>query len=88
LKKFYQRSDTSRSALFWDLTQRRGVIPYRRFETTYRPRLERSRSLLGLLYPWKWYRQVVPKRRCGISPSTLRNIPEECRSHLHRGGSL
>jgi len=25
-----------RSVLFWDATQRRVVIPYRRFETTYR----------------------------------------------------
>jgi len=29
-----------RSALFWDLTQRRFVIPYRRFGTTYRSHLQ------------------------------------------------
>ena len=42
-----------------DITQRTGVIPYRRFGTT-----------------------------CRSHHSTLRNIAEERRSHLHRGGSL
>jgi hypothetical protein len=45
-----------RSALFWGITQRRVVILYRRFGTTYRSRL-------GLLDPWRWDRCVVPKRR-------------------------
>jgi hypothetical protein len=39
-----------RSALFWGITQRRVVIVYRRFGTTYRSHLQRSRSpSLGLL---------------------------------------
>ena len=33
-----------RSALFWDVTQRRVVVLYRRFGTTYLPRLEASIS--------------------------------------------
>jgi hypothetical protein len=34
-----------RFALFWGITQRRVLILYRRFGTTYRSRLQRSRSL-------------------------------------------
>jgi hypothetical protein len=34
-----------RSALFWDITQRRVVIIYRRFGTTYRSHLFPSRTL-------------------------------------------
>ena len=37
----------------------------------------------SLLDPWRWHPEVVPKRR-----STFRNIQEEGRSILHRGGSL
>jgi hypothetical protein len=33
-----------RSALLWDITQRRAVILYRRFETTYRSHFPGSRS--------------------------------------------
>jgi hypothetical protein len=35
---------TIRSALFWDITQRRVVIVYRRFGTTYPSHLQGSRS--------------------------------------------
>ena len=54
-----------RSALVWDITQRRVVIPYRRFGATYQSHLQESRShfLLGLLDPWRWDQCVVPKRR-------------------------
>jgi len=34
--------------LFWDTTQRRAVIPYRRFGTNYRPYLQASRSLVTI----------------------------------------
>jgi len=37
--------------------QRTTVIPYRHFSTTNRSRLE----------SWRWNRQVVPKRRWGIT---------------------
>jgi hypothetical protein len=54
-----------RSELFWNITQRRVVTLYRRFGTTYRSHLQRSRS------PFIWdfltledgVRYVVPKRR-------------------------
>jgi hypothetical protein len=38
-----------RSALFWDITQRRVVILYRRFGTIYRPHLQESRSTEEIL---------------------------------------
>ena len=42
---YWRRNDLSmRSALFWDITHRRVVILYRRFGTTYRSHLQRSRS--------------------------------------------
>ena len=65
-----------RSSLFWDVTQRRSVVRYRSFGTTYR-----------FLDPWRLDPWVVPKRRLHYQ-STLRNIQEERRSHLYRGGSL
>jgi hypothetical protein len=45
------RRDVDEICVFWDVTQRRVVILYRYFRTTYRPHLQESRSLLGLLYP-------------------------------------
>ena len=44
------------SVLFWNITQRRVVTPYRRFGTTYLSHLQGSRRLLVLLHPWKWDR--------------------------------
>jgi hypothetical protein len=67
-----------RSALFWSITQRRMVILYRRFGTTCRSHLQRSRSARRLLYPRRWDRYVDPKRQ--DCHSTLRNTPEERRS--------
>jgi hypothetical protein len=52
-----------RSALFWVLTQHRVVILYQHFGTMYRSHLQGSRSLLGLLDPWRWDRYIVPKRQ-------------------------
>jgi len=37
-----------RTALFWAVTQRALVIPYRRFGTTYQYHLQGSRI------PWRW----------------------------------
>jgi hypothetical protein len=70
-----------RSALFWYITQRRVVILYRRFGTMYWPHLQGSSSLLGFLDPSRWDRYVIPKRRYNDYHSTLRNMPEERRSH-------
>jgi hypothetical protein len=55
-----------RSALFWDITWRIVVIPYRRFGTTFR----------------------APETSVSDCHYTLRNIREERRFHLLRGGSL
>jgi hypothetical protein len=75
-----------RSALFWGVTQRRVVIPYSRFRTTYRS------SEAGVLHWTSWPLKMGPIRCPETSVkgyhSTLRNTPEERRSHQHRGGSL
>jgi len=64
-----------RYVLFWDVTQRRVVIPYRSFGTNYLSHLQGSR---------------IPRRMhsCSICHSKLFNGPERGRCHLHRGGSL
>jgi hypothetical protein len=51
-----------RSALFWDMPQRRVVILYRRFGKTYRCHLQGPR-IPRFLDPWRWDHYVVPKRR-------------------------
>ena len=77
-----------RYSLFRYVTQRRLVISYRRFGTNYRSHLQGStcpRSLNSL---------TLEDKTKGLSRnvddywSTLRNIPEERRCHLHRGGGL
>jgi hypothetical protein len=82
-----------RSAIFWDITQRRVIILYRRFGTTYRSHLQGSRSprFLRFLDPWRFQRLAAPKRRTFLDlplPVYAGNVPEESRCHLHRGGSL
>jgi hypothetical protein len=51
-----------RTALFWPITQHAVVIPYRRFETTYRPHLQGSRihlKLTSLFNPLKSKRTLL-----------------------------
>ena len=62
-------------AFFRAVTQRLVVISYGSFGTTYRSHLQGS--LEDGLY-----------RNVGTCQSTLRNVPEERRFHLHQGGSL
>jgi hypothetical protein len=69
--------------LFWDVTQRRMLIPYRRFETTSRVRYSRVKLIFDCLTMEDGTDTSV--RNCYF---TLCNIPEERRYHLHRGGSL
>jgi hypothetical protein len=53
-----------RSAFFWDITQRRVVLLYRRFGTTYRFHLQGSRNpILGLLIYFKKLTSSVMWRR-------------------------
>ena len=70
-----------RSALFWDLTQRRMVVYYRRFGTTNLYHLQGSGS------PKRFFLECVAS--VANCDSALRKIPEERRSHrpirrLHR----
>jgi hypothetical protein len=44
----FETSGTFRPALFWDVTQRRVVILYRHFGTTYRSHLQGSRRVWNL----------------------------------------
>jgi hypothetical protein len=60
------------SALFWDITQRRVLVLYRRFGTTYRSRLQGSSSTK------KHTLEDGTETSVKDNPSTLRNIPEEC----------
>jgi len=57
-----------RSALFWSVTQRIVVYPYRRFWTTYRSYRKGSSSsrkiLRGIFNYLRWDRWAVPKRWC------------------------
>jgi len=52
-----------RSTLFCYFTQRKLIVCYRRFGTTYRSYLEGSRSLLGLLDRWGWDKWGFTKSR-------------------------
>jgi hypothetical protein len=72
-----------RTTLFCAITQRVVIILYRRFGTTCRSHVQ----LLGFL--------TLEDKTDGLSLKsvkythyTLRDIPEECSSHLHRGESL
>jgi hypothetical protein len=71
---------TLRSTLLWDITQRRVVILYRRFGSKKIYSTWTSWSLK--MGPIRW-----PETSVNDYHSTLRNTPEERRSHQHRGGS-
>ena len=72
-----------RTALFWAVTQRGVVIPYRRFGTTYR-----SRQQDWILHPWRWNQIVCPETSVRNYHCSLRNSPEERSYDLSRGRSL
>jgi hypothetical protein len=81
-KKFLISKITrSKSSLLWDVTQSKLVGSYRRFGATYRSHIQGSSLILE-----DWTNMLL--RNIGNYQSTLRNIPEERRSHLHRGGNL
>ena len=82
-----------RSALFWDITQRRVLNLYRRFGTTYRSHLQVSRSKRRKLYsrtswPVKMRQIGCPETSAQNYHSSLRNIPDKLRPHLHGGRIL
>ena len=66
-KAFYWLAICIASTFFWDITQRGMLVSYRRFGITYRSHLRVSSNLLVLHDPWRWGRQVVPKRRQWIA---------------------
>jgi hypothetical protein len=67
----------TRFALFWDITKCRVVIPYQRFDTTYRSHFQGSRITWGnsrLLLAVPWLRRLVaglPPRRPGFDPASI-----------------
>jgi hypothetical protein len=66
-----------RSALFWDVTQRRMIIRHRRFEDNLSvpfARVEQSKQKMGTM--------GYPEMSEGNYHSTLRKVPEERRSLL------
>ena len=78
-----------RSALFWDITQRIAVIYYRRFGTNSRSLLLRSRNFQEIILDFlKMGPMGFPETPVRNYYYTLRNIPEERKSHIRRGGSL
>jgi hypothetical protein len=72
-----------RSALFWDITQHWVVVLYRRSGTIPSSMLKKSASL-----PLKMWPIDCPGTSIHNYHSTLRNMPEGCRFHPHRGGNL
>ena len=80
------RSLAVRTALFWAITQRIVVIPYRRFETTYRSHLQGSKN--QDYCPMKMGIMGCPETSVMNYHYTLRNSPEERSYHLIRGGRM
>ena len=76
-----------KSALVWNVTQRREAFPYRRFGTTYWSHIQRSRIPRRISWPLNIWPIVCPETSVSNCHFTLRNIPEELRTYLHRGGT-
>jgi hypothetical protein len=75
------------------ITQRWVVVLYRRFGSNYRSHLKESKSPKRKLSSWtsrplKMGPIGYPETSVQSYHSTLRNIPDERRCRLHRGGSL
>jgi len=92
-------TDTSfvlKFALFWDFIQRRVVIHYRRFRTTYQSHLQRTKTPRSPSYSsssstfFLDFLNVEDGAETSVRDyhSTLCNITEECGSDLLCGGSL
>jgi hypothetical protein len=77
-RAYYPTGIGMRSSFFWDVTQRRLVVSYRRFGTTYWP-ISNGQAVL------KIRPRCCPETSAANYQSTLRNIPEERRSHLYGG---
>jgi hypothetical protein len=77
-----------RSALFCDITQRRVVIVYRWFGTTYRSHLQGSRVQESYFFLGLSTREDGSQKSVKNYHTTPHNIPVECRSYQHCGSSL
>ena len=81
-----------RSVLLWNFTQRRMLVSYRRFGTTYRFHLEgqavQDKVLNWTAWPFKMGPISFPETSVRSYNSALRKIPKEHSYHLHRGGKL
>ena len=78
----------SRSALLWDILQLKMVIRHQHFGTTYWFHLQISRSLsFWISWPLKMGPIGCSETSVSNNHSMLCNNPEECRPHVHRGGS-
>ena len=77
-------------AFFWDFEQRRFVVRYRRFGATYRSYLQQSSSTTLPNHECLTLEEGTFRlcRNVDNYQSTLRQIPEERRSHLNCGGHL
>ena len=69
-----------RTALFWVITQRVVVVPYRNFGTTYRSHFQGHPLKMGPI--------VCPETSARKYQYSLRNNPEEYSSHPPRGSSM
>ena len=79
---------SSRSALFWDILRLKMVIGHQHFGTTYRFHLQISKTLSSWIsWPLKMGPIGCPETSVWNCHSMLCNSPEECRPHVHRGGS-
>ena len=82
---FYRHVCWNWTVLFCNVTQRRVVSPFRRFGTTCGSYLQ---GPSWTSWPYKTEPIGSPETSVRNYHSTLRNIPEERRSHIHRGESL
>jgi hypothetical protein len=81
-----ESSITSRLSLFWDFTQRRIVVSYRRFAITSGPHLQVSSRFFDRSL--KFGRIGGPETSVRYCYSTLQKIPKERISDVHRGGIM
>ena len=77
-----------RSSLFWEITWHRQLVSYGRFGTRYASHVQGSSSSPWAASPLKMEPIGCPETTVTNYISTLLNIPEERRFHLHGGGSL
>jgi len=86
MKYWLQNHQDSRSSLLWDVAQRRLALGNWRLGRTYL--LHRQGSNSGGRRPIKLETIGYSEKSATHRYFTLRNNPEEWRSHLHRCGSL